>query len=401
MVTLSRIPTSWYEIKGSTLRFGLFVAPFHPTDGNPTLQMRRDIELAVLVDELGYDEIWFGEHHSGGFESSGSPEIMIAAAGERTARIRLGTGVNSVSYHNPLILADRIVQLDHLTRGRVIMGIGPGQLPSDAYMLGIDPAKQRDMMHEAIDAIAALLRGETVTKSTDWFTLREARLQLAPLNPEGIEIGIASVYSPTGVTLAGRYGLSVLSIAAADSKAASKLRDNWAIHEKVSAEHGTLARRDRWRVVGSMHLAETREQARREVEVGILRNTRYFEMMSGNAIPWRASAEQAVAHWTSDGMPSWGVGVIGTPEDAIARIHHVLDITGGFGTFLLNVHDCASWAATRRSYELFAEYVIPHFTGANAPRVASLEWARQHAPEFSAQMSAAIDKASQQYAPPA
>ena len=142
-------------------RFGAFVAPYHDPAGNPTLQLRRDLDLAVLLDDLGYDEVWFGEHHSGAYEMSASPEVMIAAAGERTRRIMLGTGVNSLTYHHPFILADRIVQLDHLTAGRVMLGMGPGQLPSDAFMMGIDPRRQRDMMVEAAEVIVRAAAGRS------------------------------------------------------------------------------------------------------------------------------------------------------------------------------------------------------------------------------------------------
>jgi limonene 1,2-monooxygenase len=140
-------------------RFGAFIAPYHDPAGNPALQIRRDLELAELLDRLGYDEAWFGEHHSGAYEIIASPELMIAAAAERTKRIRLGTGVNSLSYHHPYILADRIMQLDHMTMGRAMLGMGPGQLPSDAFMMGIDPRRQRDMMVEAAEVIVPLLRG--------------------------------------------------------------------------------------------------------------------------------------------------------------------------------------------------------------------------------------------------
>ena len=84
--------------------------------------------------------MWFGEHHSGGYELIACPEVFIAAAAERTKHIRLGTGVVSLPYHHPLMVADRWVLLDHLTRGRVMFGTGPGALPSDAYMMGIDPS---------------------------------------------------------------------------------------------------------------------------------------------------------------------------------------------------------------------------------------------------------------------
>src|SRR3982750_4722150 len=162
------------------LRFGIFLAPFHEPHRNPTLALERDLELLERLDELGYDEAGIGEHHSAGFEIIASPEVFIAAAAQRTKHIRLGTGVSSLPYHHPLMLADRMVLLDHLTRGRIMLGCGPGALPSDAYMMGIDVSKQRDMMEESLDAILRLLDGETVNMTTDWFTLRDARLNLRP-----------------------------------------------------------------------------------------------------------------------------------------------------------------------------------------------------------------------------
>lgn len=379
------------------IQFGVFIAPFHPLEGNPTLQLRRDLELAVLVDELGFDEVWFGEHHSTGVELIMSPELMIAAAGERTKRIRLGTGVSSVSYHNPLILADRIIQLDHMTRGRVMMGIGPGQLPSDAFMMGIDPRRQRDMMAEAIEVLVPLLRGETVTRRTDWFELQEAHSQLQPFNPEGIPMAVASVFSPVGVTQAGRHGLGVLSLAAGDPKAANGLASAWATHEKVSADHGHIARREAWRVVNQMHLSSSATQAREDLEFGVLRTTRFLEALAGTELPWRSSPQRAVQEWTTAGLPSWGTIMAGTPEDAIGCIERLVEKSGGFGTFLYSIADCAPWETTKRSLELFAEYVIPHFKNANFNREASLEWAHANRELHLGRMAAAIEEATNKY----
>src|SRR3954464_13508337 len=104
------------------LRFGIFLAPFHPVGQNPTLAIQRDLELIQRLDELGYDEAWIGAHHSAGYEIIASPEVFMAVAAERTRNIKLGTGVSSLPYHQPLILADRMVLLDHLTRGRIMFG---------------------------------------------------------------------------------------------------------------------------------------------------------------------------------------------------------------------------------------------------------------------------------------
>src|SRR2546423_6245167 len=162
------------------LKFGIFLAPFHPVGQNPTLALQRDLDLIVHLDDLGFDEAWIGEHHSAGYEIIASPEVFIAAAAQRTRHLRLGTGVSSLPYHHPLILADRMVLLDHLTRGRTMFGVGPGALPSDAFMMGIEVDKQRERMEESLEVILRLLAGETVNHDSDWFTLKDPRLQLLP-----------------------------------------------------------------------------------------------------------------------------------------------------------------------------------------------------------------------------
>jgi limonene 1,2-monooxygenase len=378
-------------------RFGAFIAPYHDPAGNPSRQLRRDLELIELLDDLGYDEAWVGEHHSGAYEIVASPELMIAAAAEHTKRIRLGTGVNSLSYHHPYVLADRIMQLDHMTMGRTMLGIGPGQLPSDAFMMGIDPLRQRDMMVEAAEVIRPLLRGEVVSRTTDWFTLDEARLQLRPYSPEGIEMAVASTSSPTGAVLAGRLGLSMLSLAATDPSGFDALDHNWAAHQQSCHEHGNPVDRSKWRVVGSMHLAETKEQAEREMEHGILALCGYFEGMSKRTVPWSTSARDALTWWTTNGFPVFGVATVGTPDDAIETIARLSEKTGGFGTFLFLAHNCADWMATQRSYELFAEYVIPACRKMNLGRDSSISWVGDNSERFFGAMQQATREAILKY----
>src|SRR5215208_2665731 len=176
------------------MKFGIFLAPFHKIGENPTL----DMELVEWMDFLGYDEVWVGEHHSAGWELIASPEIFIAAVAQRTKHIRLGSGVTSLPYHHPFLVAQRFVQLDHMTRGRTMLGCGPGALVSDAYMLGIEAEKQRPMMDQSLGAITRLLAcQEPVTIKTDWFELREARLHLAPYTHPRFPIAVASATTPS------------------------------------------------------------------------------------------------------------------------------------------------------------------------------------------------------------
>ncbi|HVA68490.1 MAG TPA: LLM class flavin-dependent oxidoreductase [Candidatus Binataceae bacterium] len=368
---------------GQKLRFGAFIAPFHPVDENPTLAIQRDLDLVRWMDECGYDEAWIGEHHSAGYEIIASPEIFIATAAERTRNIRLGTGVASLPYHHPLMLADRINQLDHITRGRVMFGVGPGALPSDAMMMGIEVAKQRDMMDEALAVLVRLLRGETVTEKTDWFTLKEARLQMTPYSRPSVEIAVASQVSPSGARAAGRHGIGLLSIGATSAGGFNGLSSNWAIAEEMARDNGTTVDRSRWRLVGPVHVAETREQARANVRFGLEKWLYYFREVAILPVAIQNGADPV------DALIESGLAVIGTPDDCIAQIERLQKQSGGFGCFLQLAHNWAPWDATKRSYEMIARYVMPKFQELNVNRDASIEWARTNRGDFFGQAVAA------------
>ena len=379
------------------LRSGVFLAPYHPDDESPTLQLRRDLDVAEHLDGLGYDELWIGEHHSASFESIASPELFIAAAAERTRRIRLGTGVVSLPYHNPLMVADRISQLDHQTQGRVMFGVGPGQLPSDAHMLGIEVADQRRMMNESLEVVIALLRGETVTRKTDWFELRDARCQLGCFSHPIVEMAVAAAVSPSGPRAAGTHGIGLLSFAASSDQGFDVLPAHWDVCEQVAEEHGHPVDRRNWRLVVPMHLAETREQARADMSHGLLKLVRYFEKLGGEEFPGVRSVDDAIEQWTERGLSLLGRAVIGTPDDAIARIQGLQEQSGGFGTILLLAHDCASPARTRESYELFARVVMPALRDANRGRVESLDWFSQHSKKIVGDLRQAIGSTIAEY----
>ena len=342
------------------LRFGIFLAPFHPVGQNPTLALERDLELIEHLDRLGFDEAWIGEHHSAGYEIIASPEVFIASAAARTRSIRLGTGVSSLPYHHPFILADRLSLLDHLTRGRLMIGVGPGALPSDAFMMGIDPARQRDMMEEALEAILALFRDdEPVDRETEWFTLRQARLQLRPYQRPHPEVAVAAQISPAGPRAAGRFGCSLLSLGATSAGGFDVLGAHWDVMEQRSEEFGTIPDRGGWRLVGPMHLADTKEQAIADVEFGLAEWIDYFERVA--ALPL---APDTANHATLvDALNASGMAVIGTVEDAIAQIERLQNQSGGFGSYLFMGHEWADTEATRHSFELVARYVMPRFQG--------------------------------------
>ncbi len=360
------------------LRFGIFMAPFHPVAENSTLALERDRELIQWLDQLGFDEAWIGEHHSAGYEIIASPELFIADVAARTQHIKLGTGVVSLPYHNPLMVADRMTQLDHLTRGRTLFGVGPGLLPSDAMMLGIDPRQQRRMMGEALEVIIPLLRGEVVTRKTDWFELRDARLQLAPYSRPHLDIAVAASVSPSGPRTAGRWGISMLSPAATSQGGFSALAHHWGLCEESAREHGQTVDRAGWRIAGPVHIAETVEQAREDVKFGLPGWLYYFQKVV--ALP--GVPEQGTLDECLDFMINAGFVIVGTPDDLIGQIERLEAQTGGFGAFLVTAHEWANRDATRRSYELIGRYVMPHFQDGNAYTRRSMQWVQENRGPF-------------------
>ncbi|GEP56420.1 LLM class flavin-dependent oxidoreductase [Reyranella soli] len=341
--------------------FGAFLAPHHPIGENPTLQFRRDLKFVEHLDELGYDEFWCGEHHSSGWEMIASPEMFLAAAGERTKRIKLGTGVISLPYHHPYNVAQRMVQLDHMTGGRAIFGSGPGALPSDAHTLGIDPMTQRDRQDDAIDVIRRLFKGERITKKTEWYTLQDAALQLLPLQ-EDMEFVVASQVSPSGMTLAGKYGIGIISLGSMSSQGLLSLPTQWGFAEQAAVKHGTKVDRKNWRVLLSWHVAETREKAREEARHGLMRwHNEYIvgTLQRPGDQPFTSPDEAVDKTAFEDGAAS----VIGTPDDLVKVIKSVYAQSGGFGTVIGFVHDWANPENTMRSWDMVARYVIPEING--------------------------------------
>ena len=377
------------------MRFGSFIAPFHPPEHNPTLSLEADLDLIEHMDTLGFDEAWIGEHHSAGSEIIASPEIFIAAAAARTRHIKLGTGVISLPYHNPLWVAERMVLLDHLTRGRIMMGVGPGALPTDAAMLGLEPPEMRPLLHEYMEIVMQLLTtDEPVNYESQRLTLKDARLHLRPYSQPLFDIAVAAVASPSGAKLAGKYGAGVLSLGATVAVGMDVLAHHWTIQEEVAAANGQTADRDKWRLVGLMHLAESKDDARRDVEYGIEQWFRYFQNVA-------AFPQMAVEGGNIDEMVGFvnnGLGVVGTPEMAIAQIEELLEQSnGGFGAYLTLAHNWANPAATKRSYELFARHVMPHFQGQVGSTIQAAERARSQRPDLADKQMMAVEEATARY----
>lgn len=381
----------------SRLRFGVFLAPFHKPGINPTLALQNDLELMQWLDRCGYDEAWIGEHHSAGSEIIASPEIFIAAAAERTNHIKLGTGVVSLSYHNPLWVAERIVLLDHLTRGRIMFGAGPGALPTDAAMIGLSQTQTRGLLEDSLGVIMQLLTSEEpVNFENDRWQLQDARLHLRPYSNPLFDISAAAVASPAGPRLAGRHGIGLLSIGATSAAGFDALALHWDVMEEEARVHGKIVDREKWRLVGLVHIADTMEQAYRDVEYGMEQWFHYFQAVA--AFPQMAVPGNNVKEMIEFVNES-GFGAIGTPDMAVAQIERLqAQSNGGFGAYLMLAHNWADPRATMKSYELISRHVMPHFQGHHMATMDSAARAKKLRPELAEVHSKAVEEMTQKYA---
>jgi limonene 1,2-monooxygenase len=302
--------------------------------------------------------------------------------------------VVSVSYHNPLWVAERIVMLDHLTRGRAMLGLGPGSLPTDGIMIGIEQSQTRGLLEDGLNIILKLLRSEEpVTFKNERWDLREARLHLRPYS--NFDIAVAAVASPTGPKLAGRNGVGMLSVGATTAAGFDALALHWDVLAAEAQAHGQEVDRSKWRLVGLCHIAETKEQAYRDVEYGIEHWFRYFQQVA--AFPQMAVVGDSVGEMI-EFINGSGLGAIGTPDACAEQIERLWkQSNGGFGAYLLLAHNWADPQATRRSYELIARQVMPQFQGHKQATLDAAQRARQVRAELANAQAQAVEAAQTRY----
>jgi limonene 1,2-monooxygenase len=341
------------------MKFSFFMMPLHQPTENPALAFERDIGLIHYADALDFDEFFIGEHHSGGWETMPAPEMALAKAAAHAQRIRLGTSVISLPFHHPFHVAERMAFLDHLTRGRAILGVGPCNLITDKKLFGMSNEHLYAMLAESVEIIVRLLESpHPIDYDGRFWKFKQMRLQLRSYQQPRLPLAIASSGNPVSLELAGKHGMLLLSPAGKNRKHA----EQWHAVEAAAAKHGATISRDNWRLATCVYLAESRAQAWAEVEEGIRRDMEYFFAI-GLKAPYESYPGQPAGEITPRSGAERRDWIIGTPDDAIAQIERMQAETGGFGGLLLTTHEWTGSEKLRKSLELFARYVMPHFRG--------------------------------------
>jgi limonene 1,2-monooxygenase len=172
---------------------------------------------------------------------------------------------------------------------------------------------------------------------------------------------VASQISPSGMTLAGKYGIGIISLGSMAPQGLTALPTQWGFAESAARKAGTTVDRKNWRVLFNWHIAETREKAIEEARLGLQRwHNEYIvaTLQRPGAKPY-ATPDKAIEDMMSPGSAV----VIGTPDDLVKMIKDVYASSGGFGTCVGFVHDWANPENTARSWDMVARYVIPEING--------------------------------------
>jgi len=340
--------------------------PLHHPSENPTLAFERDLDFIEYVEKLGFDECFIGEHHSAAWETIPAPDIFIAMAAARTKRITLGTGVINLPYHHPFHVAERMAFLDHLTRGRLVMGVGPGVLATDIILFGLSVDQVRPMMNESLEIIVKLLETDgPVTHEGRYWQIKDMELQLKSYQQPRLPIAMASSGSLNSLEQAGMYGLPVWSLANSPMAGAVPIEQQWDVIEGAAKKAGKAVRRDDWRVVNYLYVAESREQALAEIRDGVKTALSYNDG-NGSLRQYLSRPDQTFDELTVEEVIQNRSWIVGDPDQVTRELEELFNKTGGIGGFLITINEWGPVQTTYKSLELFARYVMPRFQGHTA-----------------------------------
>src|SRR5215475_2899665 len=261
------------------MRVGYFAMPLHPPGADPAQTMEEDLEQLAVLDGLGFEEAWIGEHFTASWENIPCPDLFIARALGMTRTMKLATGVSCLPNHNPLMLAQRIAQLDQMARGRFYWGVGSGGFPGDFELFEVDgkSGQQRGITREVLDTVIAVWTdpkpGVYASRDKHWrFRIPEPqediglRLHLRPYQRPHPPIGVAGVSAKSEtLVLAGERGYIPMSI---NFVPARVLKTHWEAVETGAARAGRRPTRSTWRIARDVHVAASNAEARREALQG-------------------------------------------------------------------------------------------------------------------------------------
>ncbi|MBI3326763.1 MAG: LLM class flavin-dependent oxidoreductase [Nitrospinae bacterium] len=361
------------------MNVGFFLMPSHPPERGLFEAHQWDLDFLALVDELGFEEAWIGEHFTSPWEPIPAPDLLIAQALLRTKRIKLGVGAHLLPFHHPAELAHRVAYLDHLAQGRFLFGIGASGLPSDWALFNVDgqAGQHREMTREALDIILKLWenRGPLEYKGKFWSVnvgdtmYGTLKFHITPFQKPYPPIGVASVSirSPT-LIIAGERGFIPMSL----GLNAAYLASHWEAVEEGANRTGLTPSRKIWRIVRDVYVADTDAEAREAALHGMMgRVWREYLLPLFDAFQLLSVFKHDPNVPDRDVTPEYlleHLWLVGSPKTVTEKLHQLYEAAGGFGTLLVLVYDHReSQAGWEKSTRLLAHQVLPNIANLSPP----------------------------------
>ena len=359
------------------MRLGLFMMPVHPPARSFTDTLAEDAEKSLLADRLGFEELWVGEHFSATSEPIPSPLMFMAQLLPQTKNLRFGTGVINLPNHDPVVVAAEAAQFDHMSRGRLMLGVGPGGLLSDFELFGHTDVAVRN--RKVIEAVGIMQRIWSQDPPYDiageFWKVRLADNVVAdlgigfmpkPYQKGGppISLSLASPHSSSART-AARHGWGILS---ANIIPTYSVASHWAIYSKACSEAGRRASGENWRVSRNVMVAPSDAEAYDRV-YGDGASNRYFYTYIRAALGGvgllsilkphpQMSDEEASVEAIAEGCVLYG-----SPKTLLDKLVAFREEVGPFGTLLMTGLDWLgpNQAFERQAMQLLAQEVMPKF----------------------------------------
>jgi alkanesulfonate monooxygenase SsuD/methylene tetrahydromethanopterin reductase-like flavin-dependent oxidoreductase (luciferase family) len=366
------------------MKLSYFMMPVHNMGRDYHTTVEEDVEAIVLADELGFEEAWVGEHYSSSVEQITSPMMFLAHLAARTKRIKLATGVICLPQYHPATVAGQAALLDHLTNGRLIMGVGPGGLSSDFELFGVADLDRNEMMIESIDMIHAIWAGNPPydIQGKHW------RIRIQEWAVEEIGLGhmakpFQKPYPPVAISVLSPYSGSIRMAARRGWQPLSanfipvwNVKTHWKAYSDEMTKLGKTADPASWRVARSIHVADTDAEAEDYVRKPGGTFDWYFQYLFKifqrlNAkAPFVMNEGDDPESLTHEAMRDTFV-IHGGPQTVTRKLLALREELGPFGTLVMGAHDWQDKDRMRHSMRLMATEVLPAVNAASGLRVAA------------------------------
>lgn len=362
------------------MKLGYFTMPVHPANRAWVDTLREDRETVIFADKLGFHDAFIGEHLSDVHENITSSMLFLASLVSDTTSIKLATGTSNLSQSHPVLIAAHAAMLDHLSNGRLIFGISPGALTTDAEALGILDEDRNKMFEEAIDVILAIWERDAPYD----IDFADNRYKVSTARTAALELGVGQLTKPlqkprpeiVGTVLAP-YSKGVIAMGKRDFHPLSAnfllpkwVKTHWPNYAEGKEAAGKKANSTEWRVARTIFVADDEATARRygredanspyrfyyeQIRKKLNRSKRLFVFKAEKDQP-----DEAITHdYVMDNLM-----ICGTVQSVVDQILAFREEIGDFGELVYAGMDWVDPTLAKRSMQLMAEEVMPRVNAA-------------------------------------